>query len=297
MIFCDTSKTRERKKELIKYYRQSVYSTYGGKRKDRCNNLADCKNSGRSRNYDFIPFQLSGIGNYYDLKIDNRDIRIVVSGYEFGDSDHVRNSSKYYPTKKPKGYVSVNECNDMINENAEDVPGKRWNKIMDGSALLLKELFSTDGEELSANGEKCHVFDCFSFVNMLLCSRCGPKRQSRRTVEMIRNCSWHYIKAMEILEPTILFILGKGNPGFETIKEHLNEQPGCQCEWEPIDKKGDIRKFYWEDDNRGKSLAFITCQFYQPAIRDKNKWYKQEHDYFKKIVCRAIDTLREMKNF
>jgi hypothetical protein len=288
MFVCDISKTKNRKKDLKKYYRKSVYGIYAKKRRIQCSHYLNCRGNSRNPNLSFYPFQLSGVGDFYDLKHNNKKLRVVVTGYEFGANDHLP-GSKYYSTKKPNGFVSVNECSDMIREDNQRLP------MMKGTALLLKQIFNVNaGNKLLVNGSNKHIFDCFSFVNMLLCSQCGINRQSSHTITMIRHCSWHYIRAMEILEPTHIFILGKSYPDFDSIVKQLNKEKGCKCQWKPIykgTKNIDIRELLWQDTKRNVTLKCVTCTFVHPATRNQNRWVSSKSWYYKNVVRKAIACL------
>lgn len=66
------------------------------------------------------------------------------------------------------------------------------------------------------------MFECFALVNFLMCSAVrGPQREwnpetsksgsvGRSTAVMRRNCARHYRRAIEILEPTLIVVQGRG---------------------------------------------------------------------------------------
>jgi hypothetical protein len=90
------------------------------------------------------------------------------------------------------------------------------------------------------------LFDCFALVNFLLCSavplesvsddtepRGGRPGRSTRTMQ--KNCARHFKAALELLEPTIIIVQGRGVLGwmkavFETLSDdmvqtvHINDK-------------------------------------------------------------------------
>jgi hypothetical protein len=99
---------------------------------------------------------------------------------------------------------------------------------MRGTTSLLRLLLGRglgsdyEGEFVQVDGRAVHVFECFALVNFLICSAVAgvetdwnPKtsksgRPGRSTAIMQRNCSAHYRRALEMLEPTVVVAQGKG---------------------------------------------------------------------------------------
>lgn len=59
-------------------------------------------------------------------------------------------------------------------------------------------------------GHPVHLFDSFVLANYLLCSAVKDNSRGRSTDEMQRNCSRHFQKAIEVLQPTLVIIQGHG---------------------------------------------------------------------------------------
>ncbi len=172
----------------------------------KCRHHADCLSS--RKGYTFYEGQLSHVGSHYDLEIDGDPMRVVVVGQEYG-----HNNTR----------VNLSARSKMILESAAG-GFRRRNPHMKGTTLTLLELL---GLEFDAGGgsemldEKIHIFDAFALVNFLLCSALETPRpgtgpeftgggQGRSSAVMRRNCSEYFIKTLEILEPTVVVLQGKG---------------------------------------------------------------------------------------
>jgi hypothetical protein len=71
---------------------------------------------------------------------------------------------------------------------------------------------------LIIDGERIHIFECFALVNFLLCSAVASAaptgrlagKPGRATRIMQTNCAFHFCKALEVLEPTVIVAQGHG---------------------------------------------------------------------------------------
>ena len=100
------------------------------------------------------------------------------------------------------------------------------NPHMRGCTSVLRLLFDKHagsdyaGEFVDLDGAPVHVFDCFALVNFLLCSAVPAEsidkslslggRPGRSTRTMHRNCARHFTAQLELLEPTIIVVQGRG---------------------------------------------------------------------------------------
>ena len=160
--------------------------TFICKHKKECE--ASCQPEGRS----FAPGQLHHVGPLYDIKRDGKPFRIMVSGAEYGRMDDPR---------------SVKERTDDIKELTPK------NSHMIGTLRLLQMLFGekpNDGMlKMDINDEQHPIFRCFSLANFLLCSAVqGDSPMSAFTNKMKENCTEHYQKTIEILQPQIIVLQG-----------------------------------------------------------------------------------------
>jgi hypothetical protein len=100
------------------------------------------------------------------------------------------------------------------------------NPHMRGCTSVLRLLFDKhagsdySGEFVDPDGARVHVFDYFALVNFLLCSAVPAEsidkslslggRPGRSTPTMHRNCARHFRTQLELLEPTIIVVQGRG---------------------------------------------------------------------------------------
>lgn len=90
---------------------------------------------------------------------------------------------------------------------------------MKGTTSLLRLLFGTPlgtdyyGEHITVNGgHSIHLFDAFALVNYLMCSALPASGGTRgmSTPTMHRNCRQHFRKVLNILEPSVVVVQGRG---------------------------------------------------------------------------------------
>ena len=148
---------------------------------------------------------MSHVGKHYDLELHGRPIRIVIVGQECGHG--------------PK-CIERSRRSSIIVDGSGKAGFRKRNPHMKGTTSLLRLLlgrdpgFDKDGERLLDG----HIFDGFALVNYLLCTALesprsdaafgGGKGHSSET--MRRNCAPHFLRTLEILEPTVIVAQGKG---------------------------------------------------------------------------------------
>ena len=197
MIRSYPERTRERVLRLDDYVRTNLLSSYGS---FICGSYSECRAS-RS-GFPFHPGQMNHLGRHYDLEVDGRPMRIVVLGQEYGQA---------------RECVDLAGRSEMIALSAQ--AGFRGrNPHMKGVTSTLRLLL---GRELGDDeaGERLldgHIFDGFAQVNYLLCTALTTPRskdahgggRGNSSVAMQRNCGRHFLRTMEILEPTVIVVHG-----------------------------------------------------------------------------------------
>ena len=191
-------RTRERVRLLEEYVRAELLSAEGS---FICGSFEQCQAS-RS-NYPFHPGQMSHVGKHYDLEVGGRPMRIVLVGQEYG---------------REYECVDLADRSRMIGESARAGFSKDRNPHMKGVAstlrlLLSRELGNDDAGERLLEG---HIFDGFALVNYLLCTALKEVRgknarwsgKGYSSPMMQRNCAPHFLRTMEILEPTVVVVHG-----------------------------------------------------------------------------------------
>jgi len=209
----DLTQTARRCAELDAYSRANVLD--GARFICRSGDACRASHSGA-----FYEAQAHHVGNHYDLSIDGRPVRIVVTGQEYGH---------------PPARVSLSTRHQMIAAQfglqrhffRDGNYGSR-NPHMRGTTSLLRLLLGKGlgsdfaDEFVTISADRVHLFECFALVNFLLCSavageqtdwvggvtHSGARGRSNRTMQ--RNCAAHYRRAIEILEPTVIVAQGKG---------------------------------------------------------------------------------------
>ncbi len=178
-----------------------------------CSSHDDCRGSHRGT---FYAGQLPHIGEHYDLTRNGVPFRIVVVGQEYGNGpEHVDLVARRTMVVDGSGLKSRFRA-------AGDFPAR--NPHMKGCTSVLRLLFGKDpgsdreGEFVPLDGVPVHLFDCFALVNFLLCSAIplDPRgvtpgaKPGRSTRTMQHNCSRHFKATLELLEPTIIVLQGRG---------------------------------------------------------------------------------------
>lgn len=175
----------------------------------------------------FTKGQLHHIGRHYDLFADGRELRIVVTGQEYGG---------LYPL------ITLEKRRRDIIRSAEKGWGGR-NPHMRGTTTALRLLLGAsagtddDGEQVQLENERAHIFEAFALVNFLLCSAtsAGTGNRGRSTSEMRSNCARHYRESLAILEPSVVVTQGYrfwesaagvcdgGLSALHRLREHVHE--------------------------------------------------------------------------
>lgn len=151
---------------------------------------------------------MSHVGKHYDLEIDQRPMRIVLVGQEYGQTQQrvsLKERSERIALSGRKGFYG----------------GNSRNPHMRGTTTMLRLLLGRDpgcdeeGEHLLDG----HLFDGFALVNYLLCTALKEERTEKEdrggagkgysSPTMRRNCGRHFLQTLEILEPTVIIAQGK----------------------------------------------------------------------------------------
>ena len=199
MIRSDPQKTQERIARLDEYIREDLLSDG----KFICCSFEQCRAS-RS-GFPFFEGQMSHVGKHYDLDVDERPMRIVIVGQECGHGPNcIDRSTRSSIIVEGSGVGGFNKRNPHM---------KGTTSIL---RLLLKREVGDDSEgEALVDG---HIFDGFALINFLLCTALtkprrkeafgGDKGNSSPT--MRQNCARHFLRTLEILEPTVIVTQGIG---------------------------------------------------------------------------------------
>ena len=198
MIRSNPGRTRERVRMLEEYVRANLLSAAGS---FICTSFEQCRSS--RCGYPFYAGQMSHVGKHYDLEVKGRAMRIVLAGQEYG---------------REFERVDLADRSRMICESARAGFGKDRNPHMKGVAstlrlLLGRELGDDDEGERLLGG---HIFDGFALVNYLLCTALEEVRgknsrfsgKGYSSPRMQRNCARHFLRTMEVLEPTVIVVHG-----------------------------------------------------------------------------------------
>ncbi len=203
MIQSDSRRTQDRIRRLQEYVRANLLTETGN---FICGCYDQCRAS-RPRPNAFYEGQMSYVGEHYDLVVNGSDLRIVVVGQEYGQS---------------RTRVDLSARTEMIEESG-GLPFSKRNPHMQGTTSILRLLLGRpagrdrEGEELSEDrSPPGHIFDGFALVNFLLCSALWQVPEGNRAGRgnssplMRRSCVGHFLRTLEILQPTVIVVEGKG---------------------------------------------------------------------------------------
>lgn len=198
MIKSYPERTRERVRRLQEYMRSHVLDDG----KFVCRHFSACRAS-RS-DFPFYEGQLSYVGRHYDLEIDSKPIRVVIAAQEYGTGE--------------RG-CGLTQRSQMVADSAW-AGFKGRNLHMKGTTSKLRLLLGRK-PGIDPEGECLldgHIFDGFALVNYLLCTSLSEPRgpydggagKGNSSSTMQRNCGGHFLRTLEILEPTLVVIQGQG---------------------------------------------------------------------------------------
>jgi len=265
-------RTRRRAEEVSTYLRAHVLRDGAFV----CPHHAACRASAESAGQNFYEGQLHHIGPHYDLEVDGRPTRIVIVGQEYGTAER---------------RVGLAERSRMVEAWAQ-LEFRRRNPHMQGTTTTLRLLFErepgadVEGEWIGGEVD-AHVFDAFALVDFLLCSAVGREvrydvqfkgsPRGRSTSTMQRNCGPHLVRVLELLEPTVIVVQGRG------VRRWLAAPLGLRPEGPPVETVA----------VRGAPVALINLV--HPSARSERLWGRSaESRYVRDIVRPTIRSLLEI---
>lgn len=199
MISSHPERTRERIRLLEDYVRANLLAEDGS---FICGSYAQCRASRAG-----LPFhkgQMNHVGRHYDLELDGSAMRIVVLGQEYGQARECVNlagRSEMLDLSAKAGFRGRNPHMKGVTSTMRLLLGREPGEDEEGERLL-------DG----------HVFDGCAQVNYLHCTALEKPRsrdahgggRGNSSLAMQRNCAPHFLRTMEILEPTVIVVHGLG---------------------------------------------------------------------------------------
>lgn len=244
-----------------------------------CPHFAECRGSHPG---EFFEGQLHHVGAHYDLSANGRPFRIAVVGQEYGNGPS--GVSRIARTRM----VAVDTG--LKKRFRTDGLHPPRNPHMKGTTSVLRLLFGLglgsdyDREFLALGPQRVHIFEAFALVNFLLCSAIaegqgaeGSKRgQSTRTMQ--RNCSEHFRNVLDVLEPTVLIIQGRGvRRWLEPIVDGT-ERLGAQLERVRIG-----------------GMQILVASFTHPSVPSRDNWGTDERrPYLADVVAPTVRALHRV---
>lgn len=224
-----------------------------------CASFAACRGSTRGDDR-FFEGQLSHVGHHYDLHLDGRPLRVVVVGQENGAPRGADDPSRISMAER---YRKIHDGSGLERRYYADGTHRARNPHMRGTTSALRVIFGeapgSEWEEEfleSAGGDRFHLFDAFSLVNVLLCSNFPAKKNTgASTKTMRRNCLKHFAATMQILEPTLMVLQGEG------VQDWIAPVLGLMDERAP---------HLAETQLAGNRV--LVCRFSHPAARRDLSW-------------------------
>jgi len=205
----DSLKTKERIEGLEYYFRANVLNRDG---RFICRHEEPCKKSFSDSHPGgvFYAGQLHHVGMHYDLFKNNQPLRVVVVGMSYG------HEPTNYSMEKRRLQIEDTGQHSSARGSGETGLPKR-NPHMSGTTFALRAVFGLGFDDISCatefiqlDEEKVHIFDAFALVDFLLCSAISEdeKKKDLSTSTMRHNCTPHFRRTLEILEPNL--IIGQG---------------------------------------------------------------------------------------
>lgn len=199
-LTADSAATKRRSEALDRYLTANVDDGC----RLLCTSAAACRGSMRAGER-FVEGQLSHVGLSYDLRINDRPLRIAVVSKQVG-------GSLEHGGERGDEHVSMS-CRSAQVESAKAgrSPHPRTNHMV-GNELAMKVLLrgTLDGEPyLKVEGlGVLHVFDSMALLNATLCSRVGSNASGQGSSVMFSECSRHLSESLRLLEPTVVLAQG-----------------------------------------------------------------------------------------
>lgn len=267
-LLADTAATERKIEALSRYTDEHVLGPSGF----CCASFAACRGSTRDDDR-FFEGQLSYVGHHYDMYLDERPLRVVVVGQEYGMSRRADDASQVTMAER---YDRIHNRFGLERRYYAEHGHKARNPHMRGTTSALRVIFDLglgsdwEAEFLESDGgQRFHAFDAFSLVNALLCSNFrASKNTGASTTAMRRNCLRHFAATMQILEPTLMVLQGEG------VRKWIAPLLGMVDERAP---------YLGETQLAGNRV--LVCRFSHPAARMGLSWGNRlDAPYLREVV-------------
>lgn len=173
---------------------------------------ASCRSSVGS--HTLVEGQGSHVGSHYAVKDAGRPLRILIVPKQVGGSlEHDRGRGHEHITVEGRA-AQVDTA------KSGGRPHPRTDHMI-GTALALKALLGipADGSETFViDRGPIHVFDCMAMANSSLCSKVGTDASGQGSNVMIRNCTTHLARTVQILRPNAIVTQGYSKVGWSPSK-------------------------------------------------------------------------------
>jgi hypothetical protein len=278
-IRVDIASTRRRTQQLRRYVAGHLLD---GKNDFICPHFRECKAS-RQKGDTFREGTMSHLGRRFDLSFDGKPLRIVIVGQESG---WAKMPAFRHGVSLDDRYWVVHDRSGLERRYYAEPGHEARNPHMRGTTSALRLLLGTGlgsdyaGELIKpANGRPFHVFDGFALVNRLLCSA-GPHGSSEGhpTRTMFTNCAEHFVRTMEILEPTIVIFQG------QRVAKRTRQL------------FGNVRR-RTDQLSEGvlKGNRVILCEFSHPSARGALRWGDRvDAPYLTRVVAPTLGEARQI---
>jgi len=243
-----------------------------------CASYARCV---ESHDGQFFEGQLHHIGKHFDAFVNGNPLRLVVVGQEYGNGPaRVRLSERYRD-------VAVRTGLQKQFRRTGATEGR--NPHMRGTTSLLRLIFGREVGERQEDeffrtpGGVVHLYDMFALVNFLLCSAISAgesergSKHGRSTPTMQSHCARHFVRTIEILEPTLVVVQGKGTAQWilPTLRDAVAVSPNLH--WARV----------------GHCLTLLAT-FSHPSAQGQFNWADLSRPYLREVVTPTIRKAREL---
>lgn len=230
-----------------------------------CASAPSCRESVRAGHH-LAEGQLSYVGDGYVVRVDGREVRILIVSMQVGDSE---------------APVTMDRRKDQVHVRVQQLPKDR-NAHMRGVTYALQILLGLDvGPTTERLDDGTHLLEAYAMANSTLCSNLptgGASRRGGPTATMLLRCGEHLRRTVEILRPTIIHTQGRKQAGASTHSAFEAILDSCSVvgEWNSVVRVGDVEAVWCSlpHPSSGPPLAWQwpTTRFFtqvvEPSLRE-----------------------------
>jgi hypothetical protein len=236
-----------------------------------CCPSADCWCRGSiARGHHLAEGQLSYVGDAYATHDAGQDLRILVVSMQVGDAE---------------APVTMSRRREQVRVRIPEQPKDR-NAHMRGVTYALQLLFGREpGPRDEHLDDGTHVLDAYAMANSTLCSNLptgGVSRRGEPTSVMLRRCSEHLRRTIEILRPTVIQTQGRKRTGHSTHSAF----EAIVDDYMPLTE--------WNARVRIGGIEAVWCSLPHPSSGPPHAWQWPSTVFFRDVVSPSLREARRL---